>query len=267
VQRLRPAADRGEPLQRDAHDVVVGLLRGQRHAAGLRVEAQHHRLWVLCAEPVAHDVRPHPPGGAELRHLLEDVVVAVEEERQPRGELVDVHAAIDRRLHVRDPGAERERDLLHRAAALLAEVVTRDRDRVPLRDVLRAVLEDVRREPHGRLRRVDVVPARDVLLEYVVLRRAAQLLGWDALLLADELVEEQQDRGRRVDRHRRRDLVQRDLVERRAHVVDRVDRDARAADLAQAARVVGVKAELRRQVERHRQAGAAAREQVAIALV
>ena len=44
VQRLRAAADGGEALQRDAHDVVLRLLGGQRHAAGLRVEAQHQRL-------------------------------------------------------------------------------------------------------------------------------------------------------------------------------------------------------------------------------
>src|SRR3712207_8690509 len=43
----------------------------------------------------------------------------------------------------------------------------------------------------------------------------------------------------------RRDPVERDAVEGRAHVVDRVDRDAGAADLAEAAGVVGVQAELR----------------------
>jgi hypothetical protein len=37
---------------------------------------------------------------------------------------------------------------------------------------------------------------------------------------------------RRVDRHRRRDLVERDAVEQAAHVLDRVDRDADLADLA-----------------------------------
>ena len=86
-----------------------------------------------------------------------------------------------------------------------------------------------------------------------------------ALLLADELVQQHQDRGGRVDRHRRRDLVERDLVERRAHVVDRVDRDARASHLAEAERVVRVAPELRGQVERHRQPGGAVLEQVAIA--
>ena len=117
-----------------------------------------------------------------------------------------------------------------------------------------AVLEQVGRQAHRRRGRVDVVAARDVLLEHVVLGRAAQLLGRHALLLADELVEQQQAGGGRVDRHRRRDLVERDAVEGGAHVVDRVDRDAGAADLAEAAWVVGVEAELGRQVERHREA-------------
>ena len=40
VQRLRAAEHRRQRLQRDADDVVVRLLRGQRAAGGLRVEAQ-----------------------------------------------------------------------------------------------------------------------------------------------------------------------------------------------------------------------------------
>ena len=88
-----------------------------------------------------------------------------------------------------------------------------------------------------------------------------------ALLLADQLVEQQQHRGRRVDRHRRRDLVERDLVERGPHVVDRVDRDPGPADLAEAARIVGVEAELGRQIEGHPQPGRAMLEQIAVALV
>ena len=131
VQRLRAAADRREALQRDAHDVVGRLLRGQRDAAGLRVEADHLRLRVLGAEAVAHVLRPQLARGAELRDLLEDVVVAVEEEGQAGGEVVDVEPGVDRRLHVGHAVGERERDLLHRRAALLAEVVAGDRDRVP----------------------------------------------------------------------------------------------------------------------------------------
>ena len=49
VQRLGAAADGGEALQRDAHDVVLRLLGGQRHAAGLRVEAQPQRALGLVA--------------------------------------------------------------------------------------------------------------------------------------------------------------------------------------------------------------------------
>ena len=267
VQRLRPAAHGRERLDRDADDVVLRLLRGQRRAAGLRVEAQRERLRVRRAEALGHHARPQPPRRPELRHLLEEVVVRVEEERQPRAELVGRQPRRDRRLAVGDPVRDRERELLHRGRAGLADVVPGDRDRVPARDPLGAVREQVGREPHRRPRREDVVPARDVLLEDVVLDRAAQRVRRDALLLGDELVEQQQERRRRVDRHRRRHLAERDPVEQHLHVGERVDRDAGPPDLALGARIVGVEPELRRQVERDREPGLPALEQVAEALV
>ena len=64
-----------------------------------------------------------------------------------------------------------------------------------------------------------------------------------------------------------RDLAEGDAGEQRLHVVERVDRDALAADLAERARVVGVVAHQRRHVERGRQAGLPVVEQVAEALV
>src|SRR3712207_8066547 len=53
--------------------------------------------------------------------------------------------------------------------------------------------------------------ARDVLLEDVVLDRALQSRSGDALLLGDQLVEQEQHRAGRVDRHRGGDAVQRDV--------------------------------------------------------
>ena len=75
-------------LQRDPHDVVVRLLRGQRAAGRLGVEAQLLRARIGRAEAVAHDARPQAPRRAELGDLLEEVVVGVEEERQPLAELL-----------------------------------------------------------------------------------------------------------------------------------------------------------------------------------
>ena len=93
------------------------------------------------------------------------------------------------------------------------------------------------------------------------------LLARHALLLGDQLVEQQQHAGGRVDGHRGRDLVERDAVEGHPHVLERVDRHAGAPDLAEAARVVGVQAELGRQVEGHAQAGRPVLEQVLVPLV
>ncbi len=135
------------------------------------------RALVRRAEAVAHDPRPQATGGAELRDLLEEVVVRVEEEGEALAELVGREPRRDRRLAVRDAVRERERELLRRARARLADVVPGDRDRVEAGQPLGAVREEVGREPHRRPRREDVVPARDVLLEHVVLHGAAQPLA------------------------------------------------------------------------------------------
>ena len=71
----------------------------------------------------------------------------------------------------------------------------------------------------------------------------------------------------RVDRHRDADVAEVDALEQRLHVVERVDGDALAPDLAERARVVGVVAHQRRHVERRREPGLAVVEQVAEALV
>ena len=94
VQRLRAAEHRGQRLHRDPHDVVERLLRLQRDAAGLGVKPQPRRR-VARTEPLAHEPGPEPARRAELGHLLEQVVVAGEEEREPRPEAVDREAGLD----------------------------------------------------------------------------------------------------------------------------------------------------------------------------
>jgi hypothetical protein len=102
VERLRPAEDASQPLERGAHDVDLGLLRGQGRAGGLGVEAQAAQRGVGDAEALAHDPRPQPPRRAELRDLLEEVGVRVEEEGDAPSERLEGEAARERRVAVRD---------------------------------------------------------------------------------------------------------------------------------------------------------------------
>ena len=113
VQRLRPSQDGGHRLNRHTHDVVIRLLRGQRAAGCLGVKAQLLRARIRGAKAVAHQARPETTGGAELRDLLEEIVVCVEEEREPLAELIHLEPSVDRRLDVGQAVREREGDLLH----------------------------------------------------------------------------------------------------------------------------------------------------------
>ena len=267
MQRLRAAEHRRQRLQRDAHDVVVRLLRRERAAGRLRMEAKLLRPRIGRMKTVFHDPRPQPPGRAELRDFLEKIVVGVEEEREPLAELIDVEPRVDRRLHVRDGVCEGERHFLYGGRTGLADVITADRDRVPVRQLAFAERENVGHDPKRRTRRIDVRAARDVLLQDVVLDRARKSRQPDALSLGDGDVQRKKDDGGRVDRHRRGDAVERNPIEQRRHVLDRVDRDADASHFTGGERMIGVVSHLRRQIECDAQAGDAIREQVPISLV
>src|SRR5438552_105376 len=173
VQRLRAAEHRRQRLQRDANDVVVRLLRRERHAGGLRVRAQLKRPRIRRVIAALDLARPDPPRRAELRDLLEEVVVHVEEERHPRHEIAHIETRGNAPLHVLEPVDEREGELLDRRRARLADVVAGDRDRVPLRHLARPETERVDDEVHRRPLGHDPLALRDVLLEGVVLDRPA----------------------------------------------------------------------------------------------
>src|SRR5579872_2219732 len=131
VERLGAAEDGRQRLDRDAHDVVVGLLRGQRDPRGLRMEPEHPRSRVPGAELFPRDPGPQPARGPELRDLLEEPHLRVEEEREPRRDVIDAESGGPRGLEVCDRVPERERDFLDRGGARLPDVVAADADRVP----------------------------------------------------------------------------------------------------------------------------------------
>src|SRR6185437_4781396 len=96
------------------------------------MEAQEQRTVVLRAEALAHDPRPHAPRRPELGDLLEEVIMAVEEERELSREPIDIQASVDSRLHVGDAVGEGETDLLRGGRARLTDVVAADADCVPV---------------------------------------------------------------------------------------------------------------------------------------
>ena len=229
-------------------------------------DAQAPRLRALGAERLLHQARPDAPRRAILGDLLEEVDVGVEEERQPRRERVDLHAAIEARLDVGDAVRQRVGRLLGGRGAGVAEV-RGDRDRVEARQLLGAVLDRVDHQAHRRRDGKDPRAARAELLEQIVLNRAGDALLGHALFGGDRLVHGEEDRGRAVDGERRGDLVERDAVEDGLHIGERIDGHADLADLAERVGRVGVEAELRRQIERHRQARLSRFEEILEALV
>ncbi len=239
----------------------------RRDPRRLRVRPQPPRLGVLRPVALLHAARPDAARRPELGDLLEEVVVHVEEEREPGRERIDVEAGRDRALHVLETVAKGEGQLLRGRGARFADVVTRDRDRVVARGVVGAPVEHVDDAAQRGLRWEDPRVLCLVLLQDVVLDRPSENLGRDPLLLRRGHVEAEQDDRRPVDRHRDRHLVQRDAVEEPLHVGQRRDGHPTHAHLTERSGMVGVVAHQRREVERDREAGLALRQQILVALV
>jgi hypothetical protein len=225
------------------------------------VEPHAERLFVLGPVDVAHPSSPDAAGRPELRDLFEEVDVGVEEEREPLRERVHVQPALPAEFDVRESVGERECQLLRGGRARLPDVVAGHADRMELRHLALAELDEVADEPQVRPRREQPLLLRDVLLEDVGLQRSLEGVPRDALPLGGGEEEREQHRGRPVDRHRRADPAEVDAAEERLEVRQRVRRHPAAADLALAARVVGVAAHQGRHVERDGEASLPLRQQ------
>ena len=266
----RAAAQRDrERLEHDPLDVVLGLGLGQAQGVDLDAVAEAQVLLVGHAVAVAADLLPHLAHRAQLRVLLDEADAGVDEEGDPAEDLAHevLVDPVAHRVEHRDRVGHRVGDLLDRRRAGLLQVVAADVDRVPLGDLGDRVGDHVGDQPHRGAGRERVGPAGQELLDDVVLRRALKDAGRNVLLLGGDDVERQQPGRRRVDRHRRVHLAERDAVEQRAHVAAMRDGHADLADLAARELVVGVVAGLGRQVEGDRQPGLALGEVAAVELV
>src|SRR2546429_9573708 len=129
------------------------------------MKSQKQRTRILCAEPLLHDVSPQTARRAELGNFFEKVVVRVKEEGKLRCEFIYTEAGIECRLDVRDSVSQRKSNFLHCRRTRLANVITRNGDCVPTRQIIFAPGENIRDDAHGGPYRINVSSACDIFLQ------------------------------------------------------------------------------------------------------
>ena len=203
VQRLGAAQHSRQRLQSHPHDIVLRLLRRERTARRLGMEPTQPTAFVLGAVFIFHSPGHNAPRGAVLGYLLKEITVGIKEVRQPRRKLIDILPRLDSRLNILEPVGQCESQLLHGGGTRLANMITADRDCIPLWHMLGAVLHHIRDQADGRPRWEYELLLGDVLFENIVLQRATHLLKRYALFFCDAEIKGQRHRGRGIDRHRR----------------------------------------------------------------
>ena len=199
-----------------------------------------------------HHAVPQCARRAQFGNLHEEVHADAKEERKAPGKRIDVQPCRHRPLHIFLAVSDGEGELLHRCRPGFVHVIATDRNRVEFRHFGRGITDDVRHNPHARLRRIDVSVPDHEFLQDVVLDRARKLFRRDTLTLACNDIKRQHRDHSSVHRHADAHRVERDLIEQDFHVLDGVDRNARLTDIANNARVIGIIATVCRQIECNR---------------
>lgn len=227
------------------------------------MRAQRLRLGTLRIE-LCDKLTPQQTPGAQLGDLHEEVHADGPEERQTRGEDVDVEPSGQAGLDVLDAIGQRVRQLQIGCGTGLLDVIAGNRDGVELRHLGAGVRENIGDDPHRRLGRIDVGVADHEFFENVILDGPGKLLRTDTLLLGRHHVQREDRQHRAVHGHRHRHRTQVDTVEQLAHIQDGVDGHPGHAHIALHARMVRVIPAMGRQVERHGQALLARRQVAAV---
>src|SRR3989338_2522213 len=128
-------------------------------------------------------------------------------------------------------------------------MIARDGNRVEIRHMPEGVFHRVRHQTQGRRYGVNVSPAGDEFLEYVVLQGAAQSLGPNGAPLGYGDVKGQQNDRRGVDGQRGRNFIERNILEEPLHILDGPDVNPDSPHLALGPGVGGVQAHLSGQVK------------------
>src|SRR5262245_55593489 len=265
------AEDDAEGLDEDTPGVVLGLLLGEPERVDLHAVPEEAVLRIRHRVAVAGDLVPHLPERAQLAHLLDEADAGVAEERDAPDTALELvvreRAALPDGVENAHGGREREGQLLGRRRPGFLQVVGADVRGVPARDAVQAVLVHVDDQPHRLARREDVRPAREIFLDDVVLGGALEARRVYPALLRERDIQREQPHRRRVDGHRGVDLLDGDAVEQDLEVVEAVHRNTHLADLRHRERVIRAVPALRREIERDREAGLAARQVRPIELV
>ena len=252
VQRLRSALGCRHRLDAGACHVVEDILRRQTPAARLAMGAQAQRTLVLRIKTL-DELGPEHAGRPHLRHFHEKVHADGPEERKPWREFVDGQTGRDTGPRILQPIGQRVGEFEIGGGSCLLHVIAGYRDRIELRHPLGCVSENIGDDFHRGGGRIDKGVPHHELLENVVLDRAAEFFGRNALFFTGHDIERHDRQDRAIHGHRHAHLVERNAVEQGSHVVDRIDGDTRHANVTSDARVIGIITAMRGEIEGDRQ--------------
>src|SRR5215218_2474830 len=95
------------------------------------MKPKHQRFWISSSQ-IFHDAGPDAPRCAELSHFLKQVVMGIKEKRKAFTKNINIQSFFKCCFYIGFTIAECKSNFLYGCAASFADVVTGDRNGIPL---------------------------------------------------------------------------------------------------------------------------------------
>mmetsp|Transcript_24008 Transcript_24008/g.44062 ORF Transcript_24008/g.44062 Transcript_24008/m.44062 type:complete len:371 (-) Transcript_24008:5902-7014(-) len=247
----------GQHLNQNAVDVVFGLLFRQAQRIDLHAITEAAEFRIADAIARLANLVPQIDEGTHFAHLGDKSDACIHKERNATHHGREI-SWINARLQFVQNGrgcGKRESQFLFRGRASLLQVIGTHVHGVPFRNVRIAVFGHVRDHLKAGFRRANIGSARQVFLDQIVLHSALQGCRVRALFLGHRNIKRQEPRGRRIDRHRRIHLLQRNVLKEAPHIAQMRNGYADFAHFAARQDVIAVISGLRWQIKGDAQPG------------
>ena len=231
--------------------VIERVLLCKRPSRSLRVSTQSKRLRILRIKLLNY-LSPQHTCGTHLGYFHKVIHTDSPEERQTRSEGIDIDTSGNSRTQIFQSVGQGISQLDIGCSSGFLHVITRDRDRVELRHLLRSILKYIRNNFHRECRRIDISITHHELFQDIVLNSSRHFFKLSALLQSGVDIERHDRQYGTVHSHRHRHLIQWNTIEKHLHVLKRTDRNTSLTHIAHYTRMIGVVTTMRRKVERYR---------------
>ena len=198
-------------FNRGARHIIKRILLCKRPATGLTMCSKRKGFWILRIE-LFYNFCPKHTGSTHFCDFHKVIHSYSPKKGEARSKIIDLQSGFNSCADIFQTICQSICQFNICSGTCFLHMIARNRNAVKLGHMLSGIFKNIRNNTHRRGWRIDVCIPNHKFLKDIILNRALQLFGLNALFFGSYDVKCQNRKYRAVHRHRNAHFVQRDLI-------------------------------------------------------